>query len=196
MITRDALEAVRKEYGHYASWAVWSPPGTKPKDGMGDISFFDQPSDSLLSTLNPEVVLAGLNISRPIERPFGNFHPDYPEAQDYKLRHALLGTKFWGGYMTDVIKDFAEKASGKMMAYLRTNPDFEQQNLKVFREELEAIGARAPTVVALGADSFRILSRSLGKDVEVLKAPHYSMYISADRYRMKLALLAAPQRSA
>jgi hypothetical protein len=67
---------------------------------MGDISFFEDPREellaTLLATLNPEVILVGLNISRPIQRPFANFHPDYPEAQDYKLRHALYETGFWG----------------------------------------------------------------------------------------------------
>jgi len=97
-VTRLALstyDAVREKYGHYASWVVWGPEGAKPKDGMGDISFFESPSDELLAQLNPEVLLVGLNISRPIQRPFGNFHPDYSEAQDYKLRHALRGTPFW-----------------------------------------------------------------------------------------------------
>jgi hypothetical protein len=45
---------------------------------MGDISFFEDPREELLATLNPEVILVGLNISRPIQRPFANFHPDYP----------------------------------------------------------------------------------------------------------------------
>jgi len=97
---------------------------------MGDISFFENPKEEFLATLNPEVILVGLNISRPIKRPFGNFHPNYSEAQDYKLRHALYETEWWGGYLTDIIKDFEEKVSGKMMDYLRRNPDFEQANIK------------------------------------------------------------------
>src|SRR5215831_12135632 len=127
LINRERLDSVRKKYGHYASWAVWGAEGLTPKSGMGDISFFEDPREELLATLNPEVILVGLNISRPIQRPFGNFHPDYPEAQDYKLRHALYETGFWGGYLTDIIKDFEEKVSGKMMAYLRQDPDFEQR---------------------------------------------------------------------
>ena len=101
MINRERLDSVRKKYGHYASWAVWGAEGLTPKGGMGDISFFEDPREELLATLNPEVILVGLNISRPIQRPFGNFHPDYPEAQDYKLRHALYETGFWGGYLTE-----------------------------------------------------------------------------------------------
>jgi hypothetical protein len=150
---------------------------------MGDISFFEHPTEELLATLNPEVILVGLNISKPIQRPFGNFHPDYPEAQDYKLRHALCESGWWGGYLTDIIKDFEEKVSGKMMAYLRQNPDFERANIEIFREEIVAIGSVSPTLIALGGDSFVILKRSLGEDFRILKAPHYSMYISSENYR-------------
>jgi len=132
LINRERLDSVHKKYGHYASWAVWGAEGLTPKSGMGDISFFEDPREELLATLN----LVGLNISRPILRPFGNFHPDYPEAQNYKLRHALSETGFWGGYLTDIIKDFEEKVSGKMMAYLRQHPDFERANIKSFREEI------------------------------------------------------------
>src|SRR5688572_23216806 len=150
---------------------------------MGDISFFENPREELLTTLNPEVILVGLNISRPIQRPFANFHPDYPEAQDYKLRHALYETGWWGGYLTDIIKDFEEKVSGKMMDYLRQNPDFERANIKIFREEIAAIGSVSPILIALGGNSFVILKRSLRDDFRILQAPHYSMYIGRENYR-------------
>ena len=189
MIDRQRFQAVRDKYGHYASWAVWCPKGESPKDGMGDISFFDDPSDELLATLNPETVLVGLNISRAVERPFGNFHPDYPEAQDYKLRHALHGTRFWGGYLTDIIKDFEEKVSGKMRAYLRYDPQFEQDNITIFRQELAEIGSTSPTLVALGSDSFTILKRNLDTEFPILKAPHYAMRINKDEYRRRFEQL-------
>lgn len=189
MISKQRFETVREQYGHYASWAVWGSDGKRPKDGMGDISFFDDPSDEFLATLDPMTILVALNISRAVERPFGNFHPDYPEAQDYKLRYALRGTGFWGSYMTDIIKDFEEKISGNMMSYLRQNPQFEQENIKIFREELAAIGSISPTLIALGGDSFRILKRTLGDEFPILKAPHYSMYISKEDYRVKFEQL-------
>ena len=195
MINRERLDSVRKKYGHYASWAVWGAEGLTPKSGMGDISFFEDPREELLATLNPEVILVGLNISRPIQRPFGNFHPDYPEAQDYKLRHALYETGFWGGYLTDIIKDFEEKVSGKMMAYLRQDSDFERANIKIFREEIAAIGSVSPTLIALGGDSFAILKRSLGEDFRIMKALHYSMYISIENYRRRFPRDEALRRS-
>jgi len=44
---------------------------------------------------------------------FGKFHPNYSTAHNYKLRYALHETNLSGAYMTDVIKDFEEKASGR-----------------------------------------------------------------------------------
>lgn len=183
MINRRRFDSVKQKYGHYASWAVWGVEGEKPKDGVGDMSFFDDPTDQFLRELNPEVVLVGLNISGAIKRPFGNFHSDYSAAQDYKLRFALKGTSLWGGYLTDIIKDFEEKASGKVRTYLRSNPEFEQQNIAIFQEELDAIGATSPTIVALGTDSYTILTRNFSDRFSILKAPHYAMYISKENYR-------------
>ena len=189
MIDKQRFDAVREKYGHYASWAVWGREGKNPKDGMGDITFLEDPSEEFLTTLDPETILVGLNISRAIGRPFGNFHPDYPEAQDYKLRYALRGTGFWGGYITDIIMDFEEKVSGKLMAYLRQDPQFEQENINIFREEVIAIGSASPTLIALGGASFAILKRKLGDEFPILKAPHYSMYISKEKYRQRFAQL-------
>ena len=67
--------------------------------------------------------------------------------------------------MTDIIKDFEEKVSGKVEKYLRENKEFERQNVKVFRQELDDIGASNPTLIAFGNDSFDILKRNS----EVLK---------------------------
>ena len=46
---------------------------------------------------------------------FSNFHSSSSTAQDYKIRYALKDTKFWGSYMTDIIKNFPEKHSNLML---------------------------------------------------------------------------------
>lgn len=123
---RATFELIKRKYGHFASWAIWADAGTKPKDNVGSLSIFDiDHDDSCLQLLNPECVFVGLNISRPIESPLGNFHDPRPQAMDYKLRYAFKNSPFWGAYMTDIIKDFEQKASGKVMDYLRTNKHFE-----------------------------------------------------------------------
>ena len=104
----------------------------------------------------------------------GNFHPDYSSATDYKTRYALKETSLWGAYITDIIKDFEEKASENLMRYLRENPEFEKQNINTFLDELKFIGAVKPTLVAFGNDSYNILKRNLGERFSILKIPHYA----------------------
>jgi hypothetical protein len=184
MISRDKFEFIKKKYGHYASWAVWADEGLKPKDNIGDLSIFDiEKNVSLLSQLNPNIVLVGLNISRPIETPFANFHDARPQAMDYKIRYAFQSSPYWGAYMTDVIKDFEQKACGKMMSYLRKNKGFEEENIKLFRDELYNIGSDNTKLVAFGKDAYLFLDRHFKNEFQIFKIPHYSNYTSKEKYR-------------
>lgn len=78
-----------------------------------------------LDTLNPNIILVGLNISEKIDRVFGNFHQDKTKAQDYKTRYALQDIMFWGSYMTDIIKSFKEKNSINLIKYFIKNKRFD-----------------------------------------------------------------------
>ena len=104
---------------------------------MGDLSVLDPDVNRhLLSQLNPNVVLVGLNISTwDIEDPFANFHSKRPVAQDYKIRFAVKDTDLWGAYMTDIVKDYPEKESGKVGSYLRQNRKFREENVQRFRQD-------------------------------------------------------------
>ena len=175
-------EEKKKKYGHMSSWAIWQKRDTtkKEKFGMEDISFFDNP-ESL--QLNPNYILVGLNISRKIERLFGNFHPEHSTAHDYKTRYAVEGTIFDGAYMTDIIKDFEEVISGTVMKYLRENPEFEKDNIISFEEELKYIGATKPVIIAFGNDCYKILNRNLGDKYNIYKVSHYSSCINKEQLR-------------
>ena len=105
---------------------------------------------------------------------------------DYKIRYALKGTALWGAYMTDIIKDFEQKASGKTMEYLRKDRSFERQNLEQFRAELGDLGVDRPTLITFGQDAFTILTRNLGQRYNILKVPHYSNYTSKEIYREQI----------
>ena len=184
MIDQAKFELIKTKYGHYASWAIWAEEGEKPKDNIGDLSVFDiENNDRLLQQLNPNIILVGLNISRRIEVPLRNFHDPRSQAMDYKIRYALKNSPFWGGYMTDIIKDFEQKASGKMMSYLRTDKQFEEDNVKIFREELNDLGIDNPTIVAFGRDAHMILNRNFKNEFKVFKVPHYSNYSGKEKYR-------------
>ena len=131
MIRIETFDEIRERFGHFASWAVWAEEGKKPKDNVADLTVLNPDKNpTLLDTLHGHSILLGLNISRRIERPLGNFHDSRPMATDFKIRYALKGTNYWGSYMTDIIKDFEEKSSGKMMSYLRSNRDFELEDRK------------------------------------------------------------------
>jgi hypothetical protein len=181
------FESIKKEYGHCASWAIWATEGSRPKDNIGDLSVLDPTVNPvLLHQLRPSIVLVGLNISRGIEAPLGNFHDPRPQAMDYKLRFAFKGTPFWGAYMTDIIKDFKQEVSGNVLAYLRNHGQFEQLNVATFRMELRTLGADKPTLVAFGKGTHAILARHLGNEFTILGLPHYSNFVGKEEYRRQV----------
>ncbi len=187
MITIETFQSIRESYGHCASWAVWADVGNSPKSGIGDLSVLNPARNpTLLDILHTEVVFLGLNISRRIEKPFGNFHDVRPMGMDFKLRYALQNTQLWGAYMTDIIKDFEEKASGKLMQYLRSNPGFEKMNLDSLKSELNLLGCKSPTLIAIGKDAEKIAVRNLGNNYRIIGIPHYAMYISKENYRRQV----------
>ena len=185
MITREQFEFTKSKYGLHASWAVWADEGDTPKSNMGDLSVLNPDiNKDVLSQLNPNVALVGLNISRgAIHEPFGNFHDRRPEATDYKTRFAVKNSPLWGAYMTDIIKDFEQKISGAVSAYLKQNRSFEQENAKIFRQELRDIGSVAPTLIAFGKITYEILQRNFKNEFQILKVPHYANYVSKETYR-------------
>ena len=175
---------IKDKYGHRASWAIWKKrdPSKKAKFGIGDISFFDFPEDL---HFNPNIILCGLNISRKIEKPFANFHSEYSTAHDYKIRFATEDSIFTGAYMTDVIKDFEEVMSGKVIKYLDNNPNVKMENIKSFEKELQDIGSTKPIIIAFGNDCEKILQKELKEKYNIYKVPHYSSCISKEKLRDK-----------
>ena len=110
---KNTFELIKSKYGLHASWAIWGEEGNTPKSNMDDLSFFED--NQILSKLNPNIVLVGLNfsVSGVVLKPFQNFHGQGGGA--FKIRYALKHTAFWGAYMTDIIKDFPEKESHNVM---------------------------------------------------------------------------------
>jgi hypothetical protein len=197
MISLEKFLEIRKRFGHFASWAVWAEEGDRPKENVDDLTVLDpEQNPALLETLHGESIFLGLNISRRIERPFGNFHDPRPMATDFKIRSALRGTRYWGSYMTDIIKDFEEKASGKMMSFLKANKDFELENIRRLREEIRVLGCASPLLVAFGKDAEATARRNLSREFEIVRVPHYANYISKEDYRLQMwSILAEGQLS-
>ena len=183
MITREKFDSIKEKYGRVASWAIWAHEDKEPKSNMGDLTVLDpEINKNLLSELNPNVVLVALNFSEDVNhKPFENFHAG-GKFQDYKTRYALRDSPYWGGYMTDIIKNQPEKNSDELVKYLKTHPDEVQSNVESFRQELRDIGAKKPRLVAFGNDVYDILKRNL-PEFEIVKIPHYAHFISKEKYR-------------
>jgi hypothetical protein len=187
MISRETFNTILERFGDFASWAVWEEEGKNPKGNIDDLTVLNpDKKPTLLETLHGNSILLGLNISRRIERPFGNFHDPRPMATDFKIRYALKDTSYWGSYMTDIIKDFKEQASGKMMSFLRNNKDFEQDNIRKLREEIVVLGFSNPVLVTFGNGAEAIAKRNLGKEFQIVRIPHYANYISKEDYRAQV----------
>lgn len=187
MISIEKFVEIRERYGHFASWAIWTDEKVNPKDNIGDLSVLNPDTNlRLLRLLHGNSILLELNISRRIERPFGNFHDPRPTATDFKIRYALKDTSYWGSYMTDIVKDFEEKVSGRVMSFLRSNKDFEQDNIRTLRKEIELLGFSNPVLVTFGKDAEKIAKRNLGKEFRIFGIPHYANYISKEDYRMQV----------
>lgn len=85
--------------------------------------------------------------------------------------------------MTDIIKDFPEKEANNVMSYLRKYSSIVDKNIYSFEEELKDVGSIDPTIVGFGNDVFNIFKKNLGSKFNIIKAMHYSHYISKERYR-------------
>lgn len=187
MISIEKYTEIRKRYGDFASWAVWADEGKKPKDNIGDLSVLNpNENPDLLKTLHGKSILLGLNISRRIEQPLGNFHDPRPMATDFKIRYALKNTSYWGSYMTDIIKDFEERVSGEMMRFLKNNRTFERENICELRNEISVLGFSNPVLVTFGKDAEKIAKRNLGEEFRIIGIPHYARYISKEDYRSRV----------
>ena len=188
MISKELFEKVKEKYGDVASWAVWEEEGLRPKSNMGHLNVFDlQKNPSLLAALKSNVVMVGLNFSRPLlpTEPFKNFHDLNPSANDFKIRYAFRNTEFYGAYMTDIIKNLEMKVSHDVQFYLKNNPDLIHENILLFREELSALDAKEPIIFAFGVDTYNLLNKHLRRDEysKLVKLTHYSQQIGKEDYK-------------
>ena len=187
MIDQTRLDLIRRNHGANASWAVWAPPSGAPKSNMGNLDVLDERTNpALLATLNPGVVMIGLNLSRfrPVS-PFSNFHDPSPVANDFKIRFAFRDTGFWGAYMTDAIKGDVKLVSRDLLNYLKVHPEVVSRSMESLRIELADLGHPRPIVLAFGGAAYSLLHQHLGPDDYSLlvRITHYSHYISKENYK-------------
>lgn len=193
MIGPDNYNTLKEKYGDVSSWAVWNTDyaDSEPGRNIKDLSMFASPD---LAELNTGFVFVGLNRSgRPKDGnaekkpdkpkdPWFNFHAG---RNDFKLRYALQGTRYWGSYMTDAIKDLQETDSVEVEKTLGKEPERVDENLKGLREELELLGGR-PVLVALGYAAEKKLRSMRSEGYEVVRILHPAAFIGKKKYRDKV----------
>jgi hypothetical protein len=71
------------------------------------------------------------------------------------------------------------------MKYLQEHPKIIEKNLNTFREEMQDLGATAPTILAFGKETHSILSKNLNKNEyrKLIKLTHYSHQIGKEAYK-------------
>ena len=176
------FDFLKSKYGYCSSWAIWQNVGDTPKSNIGDLSVLE-PTKQLLNTLKPKIVLLGLNFSdRDVNIPLANFHDKSSKATDFKLRYALKNTRYWGAYMTDLIKNFKEKDSSKLMSYISNNKDFLKENINIFKEELKDLEVKNKLIITLGRDVHKLVIEEFNNS-NILNVPHYASYIKKEIYR-------------
>lgn len=185
---------IEKKYGSKASWAVWERVGDTSASNMDDMSMFENKriADTLL-LLKTDIVMVGLNKSKEVnnDKSFRNFHSK--TGNDYKIRYTFEGTSFYGAYMTDVL-DIIELKAEDVKKYLKEHPSEEKKHVNMFLEELDAIGANSPTIIAFGQVAYSILKRNLKSSdySELIRVTHYSaqgdqgVLNNKDKYRDKV----------
>jgi hypothetical protein len=189
MLTQEQFDLIRRKHGQYASWAVWADPGASPTSNVGDMSILNpRANPELLFILNPGVVMLGLNISRPVFEPLSNFHDKRSHAKGFKIRFAFAATRFYGGYMTDVLKFFVGAESTKVMSTVRQRPDILESSAATLREEFRDLGAGKPEIIAFGADAASLARRVLdrGEYLRLVQVTHYSHFIGQENYRKEV----------
>ena len=185
MIDVDRYKKLKRKCGKYSSWAIWQEAGEKPKSNTGDISIFDD--KKICDKLNDKYVFVGLNVSRsPGDKSWKNFHSDSPHQNDYKLRFVLKNTKFWGSYITDIIKNHEEVKSSEVRKALKKNPTLIDKNIIRFKKELNCLSDEKPILIAMGKDAYNILKKNMGENYTIHGIRHYSANGSQEFYKNKV----------
>jgi hypothetical protein len=185
-ISQAALSEIEEKYWRCCSWGIWATPAEAPKSNIGDLSVFDFNENPLnRATLHADVVAVGLNVSfADINERFGNFHSASGRAHDYKLRYAFSGTRAWGCYMTDILKNYPEKNSAKVKAAINDNPSLLAMHFDIFQHEIEVLGARSAIFLSLGGLTAELLRKVLPRGARIVRLRHYSDWsVPKERYR-------------
>ena len=147
---------------------------------------------NLLKILNTGYVFVWLNLSNTHWNnwfndsiDWSNFHSGYSLQNDYKLRYALKDTKFWGSYITDLIKKYPEVDSNKVSSYLKKNPNIVEENIEYFKQEISYLWSGLK-LIALGSKTYKLLDKYLWESYKIFLIKHYSYRIWKENYKKEV----------
>lgn len=163
------FENIKKKYGKYSTWAIWS------KDRTNENSVNCIGED--LESLNSSYILIGLNMSRKL-RPWENWENFRGGKHDRKLKYALNDSPLRGAYMTDLFKDINNPNSVDFLNFINENPELIDKNVKLFKEEMNDIKVSSETkFIILGGLTGKLYKQYFNqhfREIEVLYHKHYS----------------------
>ena len=179
-ISEASYNELKTQFGDVASWALWSDPTAAPTSNIADLSVFDVPK--VWNSLNTGYVFVGLNAANHNQMhvdDWSSFHSSYSHQKDYKLRYALThDDRFWGSYITDIIKGYPETNSHRVMEAVKSGRIDMNKHGAVFEKELDllSIPGTEPILIALGGDTYKLLKKCLSSNYHgrILKIYHYS----------------------
>jgi len=174
----DLLDTMN-HYAREASWAVWARDSAG--ELTGDAAF---PLDQARTQLHGRAMIVSLNPGSDkadeIEHTkpdWSNFHSLATKHNDMFLAKALIGTKLWGAYMTDLHSDIAESNSalvriGAPGVEIAVHSLITQAHLLGAVESIICVGKQSHASVRKHA---RLIEEELGLQADsIVGIPHYS----------------------
>ena len=188
MIEIERYNKLKEKYGHVSSWTIWREKGKKAKSNTDGMTIFED--EDICYKLNDKYVFVALNWSGTHgvqeDKPWKNFHSSYSSQNDYRLRYVLCETQFWGSYITDIIKEYPELDSKKVVREIRKGNIKIEDHINKFKEELKILSDERPILIALGNYSFNILQDNLQDEYELYKITHYSHFKNLEDYKKEV----------
>ena len=96
--------------------------------------------------------------------------------------------------MTDLIKGQVVRDSGDLVRDLARKPALIRAGINLLLQELDDLGAAAPTIIAFGKDAYRLAASHIppARYSRLAGIMHYSHYISKEDYRRNVLAALAP----
>lgn len=163
-------------YRDEASWAVWET------DASGELSASNAFPQTDIEHVHGRAMIVSLNpASRKNPEGTGdhpnwaNFHSPHPRHNDGFLAAALIGTQYWGSYMTDLHPEVWESKSG----LVKPAKEAIAQSVDGLIEQARLLGS-VRAIICVGRRSHTSISAHAGRihaslgPTSVIGIPHYS----------------------